>query len=53
MLSSQYKLILIHGIIWNMSQAGVYPLCELHAVQNLSVHTGSCEQQTNYDPPAQ
>jgi len=38
MLSSQYKLVLIHGVILNMSQAGVYPLCELHAGQNLSLN---------------
>ena len=49
MLSSEYKLVLTHGIILNMSKAGVYPLCELHAVQNLSVKK---LWAANNDPPA-
>jgi len=50
MLSSEYKLVLTHGIILNMSQAGVYPLRELHAVQNLSVNKKLWA--ANNDPPA-
>jgi len=35
MLSSHYTMVLTHGSIFNMSQAGVQPLCHLCAVQNL------------------